>query len=392
MNQLLDKLFSVSKSKGMDFSLDRFKKACSLYGDPQNTFKSIHVAGTNGKGSVTLKIAKCLELSGFLVGLYTSPHISTFRERIQVNSLMIEEEFAYKYLKEILERCPELTFFEVMTLLGFLYFRLKKVDYAVIEVGLGGRLDATNIIDPILSVITSIGLDHKAILGQTKEVIAKEKAGIIKKNIPVVLGSQCQGFDCFYDIAKEKSAKIILAEPAKSSFYDDENSQTAIAVLKELSITSLEGLKARPKCRFEVINDIVLDVAHNLDGFERAFDAFKLKNPNKDIHLLLGMSQDKEIEDCLLVASLYVHSICFVPCSTQRGALPKSLLDIWMRISNKEAYAFDSIQEAFAKKPINMAMGSFYIMDNLRRYLGVVEPTDSIVVCESGQPLVQVGG
>lgn len=389
---ILERLDALSKLKGMNFPLDRFIKACAVYGNPQNTFKSIHVGGTNGKGSVTLKIAKSLELSGFNVGLYTSPHISTFRERIRLNSQIIEEDIAIDYLEDILNKCPDLTFFEVITLLSFLYFRLKKVDYAVIEVGLGGRLDATNVIMPVLSVITSISLDHLRVLGDNTEAIAFEKAGIIKEHISVVLGEKCQQYDIFYQIAAQKNSKVVLAEKTNDSFYDEENKQTAKAALKELGLIDCKGLEARPKCRFETIGDAILDVAHNIDGFEKCFEAFISKYPDKKIHLLMGMSKDKEIVSCLQVASRYVESVTFIPCNTSRGANPLLLLKAWKEISIKPAKIFDSVKEAYEKDRYNLIMGSFYIMDEVRRFLGVIDPHDSIVVCESGQHLEQVDG
>lgn len=391
MKELLEKLFSLSKSKAMDFSLDRFRRACLLYSNPQDSFQSIHVAGTNGKGSVTAKIAKSIEDSGFKVGLYTSPHISTFRERVQVNSDYIEEDIAQDLLTDILQKCPELTFFEVMTLLGFNYFRLKKVDYAVIEVGLGGRLDATNIINPLLSIITSIDLDHTSILGDTKEAIALEKAGIIKNNTPVVLGVKCQAFKCILDKASQRNAEVIFAKPALTAFYDDENTETARAALNYLGIKSLKGLLFRPRCRFEDINGVILDVAHNPDGFRRTFEAFRLKFPDREIHLLIGMSRDKDVETCLNCVNEYATSVSFIALSIDRGISPDKLLEKWMQITGKQGFMFKSCQEAFMKKTINLVMGSFYIMDEVRKSLRIIEPSDSIAVAESGLSLVQAG-
>jgi dihydrofolate synthase/folylpolyglutamate synthase len=392
MKEILEKLLSLSKAKSMDFSLDRFRKACFLYSNPQDSFKSIHVAGTNGKGSVTSKIAKSLEDAGFKVGLYTSPHISTFRERIEVNSNYIEEDIAKDLLTDILDKCPELTFFEVMTLLGFNYFRLKKVDYAVIEVGLGGRLDATNIINPELSIITSIDLDHTSILGSTKEAIALEKAGIIKSDTPVVLGVKCHAFKCILDKASQKNAEVIFARPALSTFYDDENNETAKAALNYLGIKSLKGLQFRPRCRFEEVNGIILDVAHNPDGFKRTFEAFRLKFPAREIHLLMGMSKDKDVEMCLKCVNEYALTVSFISLNINRGISPDELLEKWMQLSNKQGFKFKSCQEALVQKPINLVIGSFYIMDEVRKSLKIIEPSDSIVVAESGLSLVQAGG
>ena len=164
-------------------------------GNPAGGIKTIHVTGTNGKGSVVYKIAKALEASGYKTGMYISPHISSFRERITINGEMISEADVIRNLQlinSIESTLPSsLSFFECVTGMAFNYFKEKNVDVAVIEVGLGGRLDSTNIIDPELSVITSIGLDHQGILGETITDIAREKAGIIKDNKPVVVGPNC---------------------------------------------------------------------------------------------------------------------------------------------------------------------------------------------------------
>src|SRR5690606_39202795 len=159
-------------------------------GNPQNNFKSIHVAGTNGKGSVSHMLASVLQEAGYKVGLYTSPHLKDFRERIKINGEMISETYVVEFVekhKSFFEN-QQLSFFEMTVGLAFDYFSIQKVDVAVIEVGMGGRLDSTNIITPILSVITNIGMDHTAFLGNTLSEIAEEKGGIIKPEVPVVIG------------------------------------------------------------------------------------------------------------------------------------------------------------------------------------------------------------
>ncbi|MEI6241855.1 MAG: Mur ligase family protein, partial [Chlamydiota bacterium] len=169
-------------------SLDEMKRGLEFVGHPEKAFESIHVAGTNGKGSVCTKVAKALSLEGYRVGLYISPHISSYRERISINGLMISEEEVVKYLERIFQIPIEFSFFEISTLLAFMYFADQLVEFAVLETGLGGRYDATNVVDPIVSVITSIGWDHMHILGDTLEAIACEKGGIIKREVPLVLG------------------------------------------------------------------------------------------------------------------------------------------------------------------------------------------------------------
>lgn len=174
--------------------LENMKEFDRLLGNPSQKFRSVHVTGTNGKGSVTCKIANALQRSGYKTGVFVSPHISCFRERITVNGEMISEREIEDMMPEIFQKCDKignLSFFELITGLAYKYFAEKKIDVGVIEVGLGGRLDATNIINSEMSVITSIGLDHQGILGSTIQEIAREKSGIIKRGKPVVVGPQC---------------------------------------------------------------------------------------------------------------------------------------------------------------------------------------------------------
>ena len=165
-------------------------KLCAALGDPQDSFKSVHIAGTNGKGSVSHMLASILQSAGYKTGLYTSPHLKDFRERIRIDGKMVEEEFVIAFTEKIkpLIDALEPSFFEITVAMAFKWFAYQEVDIAIIETGLGGRLDSTNIIEPELSVITNIGFDHMNILGDTLEKIATEKAGIIKENVPIVIG------------------------------------------------------------------------------------------------------------------------------------------------------------------------------------------------------------
>lgn len=207
-------LFEVNKFVPKKVNLDNIIRACNLIGNPEKNLKFIHVTGTNGKGSVCKKIAIFFENFGLKTGLYISPHISTFRERIQINSKNIEKEY-------IVEICDflfnlnnkfylNLTYFEYVTLICFIYFREKKIDIGIIEVGLGGNLDSTNIINPLLSIITSIGLDHLDTLGYTQKEIAEKKAGIIKNNVPVIIGQDCFPREVFIEEALKKQSELFI--------------------------------------------------------------------------------------------------------------------------------------------------------------------------------------
>src|SRR6187402_2368491 len=192
---------------------------CEHLGNPHKKFKSLHVAGTNGKGSVSHMLAAILQTAGYKTGLYTSPHLKDFRERIKVNSNEINEKFIIDFTEKIKPLIEEIEprFFEITVAMAFDYFDQQKVDIAIIEVGLGGRFDSTNIITPELSVITNIGWDHMNILGDSLEKIAFEKAGIIKTNVPVVIGEIIQETESvFENIAAEKKAPFHLATEARN--------------------------------------------------------------------------------------------------------------------------------------------------------------------------------
>src|SRR5204863_3744776 len=204
-------MFSRIGAAAFKKDLTNIKKLCAFLDNPHLKFKSIHIAGTNGKGSVSHMLAAILQTAGYKTGLYTSPHLKDFRERIKINGEMVSEEFIIDFterIKSISEKI-EPSFFEITVAMGFEYFAEQKIDVAIIETGLGGRFDSTNIITPELSVITNIGWDHMNILGDSLEKIAFEKAGIIKQNIPVVVGEVLPETEAvFEEVATEKNAAL----------------------------------------------------------------------------------------------------------------------------------------------------------------------------------------
>ena len=336
--KLIDTLFSFAKRGCTTF--EAFRRFDQALKSPHRSFRSVHVAGTNGKGSVATKIAEGLKLDGFRVGLYTSPHISSVRERICVNGEMISEESVCSLLPPILREVTEqLSFFDLLTALAFTHFQQSKVDWAVIEVGLGGRLDPTNVIFPQLSVITSIGYDHMAILGSTLEEIAKEKGGIVKTGVPLIVGPTAAPF--FPD------AQMVAAPTVP--FYDAENSLIAQEALHHLNVSKAVIAKAiliRPPCRFEQVGDVILDVAHNVDGFRKLIEALQFHFPNETFHFIVGFSQDKESEKCLALIRPIAANITLVPI----GAM--------------------AIEHALTRSPLKTVIcGSFYLMEEARASL-----------------------
>jgi len=208
-------IFQSQGPKALKYNLDNIINLCAAIGNPQNKFKSIHIAGTNGKGTTSHIIASVFQEAGYKTGLYTSPHYKDFRERVKINGKLIKKSFLTNFISENIEIIEKLkpSYFELSVALAFSYFAKKKVDIAIIEVGLGGRLDSTNIITPLLSLITNISYDHTQTLGNTLTEIAKEKAGIIKKNIPVVIGEkQEECISSYQKLARKKMAPLYYSD------------------------------------------------------------------------------------------------------------------------------------------------------------------------------------
>ena len=291
-------------------------------GFPEQKFKSIHVAGTNGKGSTSHILASILQEAGYKVGLYTSPHLKNFTERIRINGVEISEEKITEFIngnKDFLEQ-QKMSFFEMTVGLAFDYFASEKVDIAIIEVGLGGRLDSTNSITPEVAVITNIGLDHTQFLGETLPEIAFEKAGIIKKNIPVVIGEeQAAVKGVFIAKAAKEGAPIYFASDASETYISDlvgdyqiQNSKTAAAAIKRLKgfQVSKENIKngllnvvknTNLKGRWQVLQEhpkVICDTAHNKEGLAIVLNQLK-KEPFKKLHIVLGVVTDKKLETIL---------------------------------------------------------------------------------------------
>lgn len=395
-NQLMKKLFSVNLFGGMKLGLANCLRLDAALGSNSKAFRSIHVAGTNGKGSVTKKISVALEKAGYKVGTYTSPHISCFRERIQINGQMISEESIVALLPGIFaaverEKIPA-TFFEITTLLAFAYFAKKKVDIAVLETGLGGRLDATNIITPELSVITSIALDHTDILGSSIEEIAAEKAGIIKPGIPVVLGPRMPQKQ-FLEAAHSLNSPCIVVSGNHSSF-EEENNAIAKAALESLKIGSEaieRGLKASLPCRFEIIQKnnrcILLDVAHNPDGLQHLFAEIKRRWPYRSIRVVFGLSKTKDLSSCLRVLMKECGHFYPVEAPNGRGVSKTELYTLLQDAGIKDSGVsmLDTITtsihqatiDAAARDELIVVCGTFFIMSEARQALGIDEPRDS---------------
>lgn len=289
---------------------------------PEQKFKTIHVGGTNGKGSTSHMIASILQEAGYKVGLYTSPHLKNFTERIRINGKEVARDYVATFIlknKKFLEN-QRLSFFEMTVGMAFQYFAQEKVDIAIIEVGLGGRLDSTNIISPQVSVITNIGLDHTQFLGETLPEIAFEKAGIVKANIPVVIGEkQVEVTDVFKEKASEMNAELSFASDNFMDYktdlqgeYQKLNANTAVKVVQKLKQFTVsehqihEGLlrvvnNTNLKGRWQILQEepkVICDTAHNAEGLKIVLDQLKKENINQ-LHIVLGVVSDKKLDEVL---------------------------------------------------------------------------------------------
>lgn len=341
-------MFSRIGADAIKKDISNTVELCAALDNPHHKFKSVHIAGTNGKGSVSHMLAAILQTAGYKTGLYTSPHLKDFRERIRVNGEMISQQFVVNFVQNIQPKIEELepSFFEISVAMAFDYFSKHEVDIAIIEVGLGGRLDSTNIISPELSVITNISWDHMNILGDTLQKIAAEKAGIIKKNIPVIVGETSPDTKTiFQQTASVQGAPLVFADQiryvsgwsyAKSylsveianrvkdehhkysldltGYYQTKNLVTVLETISQLQINGwnisqqqleyglqhvkrLTGLQGR----WEIIHQhpmVVLDVGHNAAGMRQILAQLELTD-FKDLHFVLGMVKDKDIEAVL---------------------------------------------------------------------------------------------
>jgi len=361
--------YQIDGEKAYKPGLDNITKLCDFFGNPQEKIKCIHIGGTNGKGSTSNMLASVLQESGYKIGLYNSPHLIDFTERIKINGENCDKEFVFHFIQK-LKTLPEdimPSFFEFTTIMAFEYFYQKKVDFAIIEVGLGGRLDSTNIITPLVSAITNVQLDHQNILGNTLEEIAFEKAGIIKTGVPIIFGDNNEVVKNIIKIKAEKENTVFIdATQLKTNLksdlkgnYQENNIRVVVALVEELKKLDIKisdenvekgllnvhhntGFIGR---WFEFSQNplTICDTGHNQAGLEYVFS--QLSSIPKHKHIVLGFVNDKKIDDVLALlpenAEFY-----FAKPFINRGRNPKEYEDLLLHA--KIIYKiFDSVQEAY---------------------------------------------
>lgn len=408
-------MFSRIGNLAIKKDLDNTFSLCEFLGNPHHKIKTIHIAGTNGKGSVAHILASVLQEAGYKTGLYTSPHLKDFRERIKINGKPCKEKFVIQFTDKIKPKIEEIepSFFEITVAMAFTYFAKKKVDIAIIETGLGGRLDSTNIIHPILSIITNIGFDHQQLLGNTLQEIAAEKAGIIKKETPVVIGKkQLETSSIFIEQATKKNAPIIFSDDVVSdvktaitsnylmmdamisnqsynvccdinSIYQTENIKTVLTSIhvlnetKKLEIKSkaiqLGFYKVKKNTQFQgrwqtILNSprVIVDVGHNEDGIIKINEQLN-QEKYKQLHIIFGMVKDKDVDTILSVLpknANYYFTEPPIPRKLESSILKEKASKYQL---NGDAFSSPVVALEFAKTKANtddliLVCGSFFVI------------------------------
>ncbi|MFQ7298689.1 MAG: bifunctional folylpolyglutamate synthase/dihydrofolate synthase [Clostridium sp.] len=410
---------------GSNYGLERTYKLLEHLGNPERDLKLIHIAGTNGKGSTTSMITEILMGEGYKVGMYTSPFIEEFEERIQINRNNIPKESLAILMDEIKVAVDKVieagynhpTEFEIITVLMLLYFKKENIDFGVIEVGLGGTLDSTNVIKPIIQVITSISFDHTNLLGNTLEKIAREKAGIIKRGIPTVIYPQqeevlkviknkCFEMDSELYIANNENLKfkniVNLDKPYQLLKYNNEidillpllgehqiiNLSVAMQAIEVLNSKNIIDISIANivksiknvswKGRLEVLSNnpyVVIDGAHNIQGIKTLSRNIKKYFKYENLYLILGILADKDVEEMIKIITPMAKKVYSVTPNSIRGELAESLKDEVSKF-NKNCKAFDKYEEAYlealndaSEKDLILASGSLYMIGDMRKII-----------------------
>jgi dihydrofolate synthase/folylpolyglutamate synthase len=395
-----------ARYKGQKNGLENTKALLGVLGNPQDSFRCVHIAGTNGKGSTAAYTEAVLRESGLRTGLYTSPYLIAYNERVQVCGVPINDAELVDIVNLLVEKTDMLTkngvyptTFELGTALAFEYFRRKKVEIAVVEVGLGGRFDSTNVITPDISMIAAIGLDHVKILGDTVEAIAFEKAGIIKPGVPVVVQEQAENIlEVFRNISDERGSELTIAPvpdviektPYGTRFaldgveyriglsgnYQLKNASLAICALRKLGISEdaiVRGVeKAKWPCRLEWLKGVLIDGAHNPQGAMALREYIGEFFAGEKITLVTGMMHDKQINECAEILAPMCDYVIATAVDDQRAAAPEYLIDIYRELgaTGEAISGVDNAVEAAMKRDgVKIFAGSLYIAGAARQYL-----------------------
>lgn len=384
----LARLYSTHLRGGVKLGLDI---TCALHkelGAPSLRYPSLHIAGTNGKGSVAHKVARSLSFAGYRIGLFSSPHIASFRERIQIDGELISCSAVVEGLDRIAAAQQKLgceaTFFEMTTLLALQEFARCEVDFAVIEVGLGGRLDATNIIRPHLSCITSIAFDHTEILGRDLVSIAEEKAGIMKPEVPLVVGDSVP-----LEVIERKSHELCVPIHRVASSDSTELASCCLEQLQVLlpHVVQQDVLHSSPPCRYQWHQnrgvELVLDVAHNPPALQRLMARLESEYPNRPLHVVASLAATKEVTGCM--SALLRGKSCIALWAGPRCMTPEQMVGATCCGGVEEAME-KACQLARADGGIVVVTGTFLLMAPVLNWLGVKMEVDPVIIREFCAP------
>ena len=416
MDAYSETLYRIYNLRGgvIDLRLDRMDQALALFGHPEKQFPSFHIAGTNGKGSTAAMIHRILSLAGYRTALYTSPHLVCFTERIRVGDVEISPEEVVELAEEVRDRTAAaavaLTFFEFVTVMGFVHFARQEVDVAVVEVGLGGRLDATNLVKPLVSVITTISKDHEAYLGSDLLSIAREKGGIIKPGVPLVAGAlPKEAVNLFNDLARERRApayflgqdyRIFLKNAGlfdytgvKENFemlsvalrgrHQRSNAAVALASLETARETFpvgeevlREGLRTvKWPGRFEIMLEsptVILDGAHNGEGVKALVEAVQEYYGTRKVKLLFASMEDKDWRLMLGLLAGVANEVVLTRVEMERSADPRQLASyltdraVPHRVIEDSHFALRSLLDGVRPDEIVLVAGSLYLLGEIR--------------------------
>lgn len=379
---ILEEIFTRNRFH-IDLGLERIEEALQQLDNPHKDLRVIHIAGTNGKGSTASMIKAILQRDGYKVGIFTSPFLSDFRESIRVNDKLITEEEVIAFYEKMMPFCSELTYFEFKTAMAFLYFKKHNIDFAVVEVGLGGRLDATNVVSPILTIITNTEKDHMHILGDSIEKIAKEKAGIIKPGVPIITMENGEGFRVIKQIASEKNAPFYQVnregEYIKTNLngsFQQLNARLAIKAIEilrkdyNISNGAIKGLEnVNIHGRMEFIDNILLDCAHNLPAFEILEKEIEnIRQKYKKIIVVTTILIDKQRKGMLSIINNIANDIIITSIDFPRSSKPEELQKFITKPSRIIEDPKDALREAYKKADKNdlvLVAGSCYLIGEI---------------------------
>lgn len=414
---VLERFYQLNRVDKFKYDLSRMDSLCAFYGNPQNAFPCVHVTGTNGKGSFVYKLGQVMKESGLRAGVFQSPHVTTFRERISINDFLVEPRFVEDFLRSALRLIDQgklcASFFELLTVMAFSYFREQNVDVACVEVGIGGRLDATNVLSrSLLSVVTSVGLDHCELLGDTVELIAREKCGIIRKGSAALAGPTVPRAVFDHACATVGAEGHVLPqEVLQGKTFQELNNLLVLRAVEILSARGVSLLNPLPtwlernlKCRMELVPEetvelycpggpraVYLDVGHNSQAIGSLLASLEFKHPDAKFYIIYGSSKKKDVRSVLAEIAKRTSEVTLIQADSLRAKSVKEIAEeaaavpIACKIfeeGNISVTLSEVLSSSEIKDKVVVICGSFFIMEEVRFSLGYEDEHDPFFLNE----------